>query len=264
MSADHPRHGSHIEEPAFGDVVRAVVSCLADTRPPAVGSAGSGRVVVGIGGPVAVGKTVLATRLAAAITASTGDRVAVVGADGFLHPNAVLVARGMLDRKGFPESYDWEAMRSFLVRARAGETGLVVPQYSHELYDVLPDGERLGDPDVVVVEGVSILQVPVVAHVDVRVYLDAAPADLESWFVHRLVAMVDALPADSTSVLSMFRGLAPTELTAAASEVWHTYDVPINARHVEATRAEADIVVGKGPDHDVRAIEVRADRRPTH
>lgn len=264
MSADHPEDGSPGEDRAVGEVVRAVVSRLAATKRQAVGSPRSGRVVIGVGGPVAVGKTVFATRLAAAITASTGDRVAVVGADGFLHPNAVLEARGILDRKGFPDSYDWEAMGSFLLRTRSGEAGLVVPQYSHENYDVLPDGEPLGDPDVVVVEGISILQVPVVALVDVRVYLDAAPADLESWFVHRLTALVDALPANSTSVLSLFRGLAPTELAAAAREVWRTYDVPINARHVEATRAEADIVVGKGPDHEVRTVEVRVDRGPTH
>ena len=180
---------------------------------------GSRPVVLGIAGGVSVGKTTLADEL-------RGDlpgRVDVVGTDGFLFSNAVLAERGLVARKGFPESYDLDALRSFLIAARAGELPRLVPCYSHVTYDVA--GERLVAPvDVLIVEGLNVLAAAADL-LDVAVYLDAAEEHLEAWYRTRFLELVAEAEDDPSSFYRAFAGLDADQAARVAGEVWRAVNL---------------------------------------
>jgi type I pantothenate kinase len=206
--------------------------------------------VVAIAGPVAVGKSTLAAALASDLEAR-GRRVAVLATDGFLWPNAVLEARDLLARKGFPETYDLDRLQRVVDDARAGEPTLEVPVYSHELYDVLDEPASIERPDVLVVEGVIALQR---RFGDLAVYLDADAEDVEGWYVERFQDLVVAAEDDPTS---FYRGWADLDRDAVAElarGVWQMVNLPNLVDHIEPTRARADVVVRKGPDHAIREV----------
>jgi type I pantothenate kinase len=211
-------------------------------------------VLVGIAGAVAAGKTRLAEDVAAELP---GTRVEVVPTDGFLFPNAVLAARGLVARKGFPESYDRDALRAFLAAAGAGRLPRRVPHYSHLVYDI--DGEReVGAADVVVVEGVNILSAAADL-LDLRVYLEAAEADLAAWFRQRFLALRTEGRDDPTSFYRSFAEMGDAEVAAFADTVWREVNL-VNLRdHIAPSRRLADVVITKGRDHTVTGIAVRDD-----
>ena len=225
--------------------------------------------VIGIGGSVAVGKSttsrVLQTLLA---RAPERRRVDLVTTDGFLHPNGELERRGLLDRKGFPESYDTPALVRFLAALKAGRPGLQVPVYSHAVYDVLPDQHQVVDqPDIVIVEGLNVLQVPPTgAHhptvfvsdfFDFSVYVDAEEGDVEEWYVTRFLALLDAAAIDESLFFHRFAGMARSDAEALARQVWATVNLPNLRDNVLPTRDRADLVLEKGPDHHVRRVRLR-------
>jgi type I pantothenate kinase len=206
--------------------------------------------VVGIAGAVAVGKSTLAAALAEGLE-GRGRTVAVLATDGFLWPNAVLEARDLLARKGFPETYDLDRLQRVVDAARAGDPSLEVPVYSHERYDVLDEPVRLARPDVLVVEGVIALQR---RFGDLGIYLDAAADDVERWYVERFQDLVVAAKDDPTS---FYRGWADLDRDAVAElarGVWGMVNLPNLVEHIAPTRARADVVVRKGPDHAIREV----------
>jgi type I pantothenate kinase len=209
--------------------------------------------LVGIAGPVAVGKSELARAIAHHLR-GLGRRVEVVATDGFLLPNAVLAARGLEVRKGFPESYDTERLARFLAELRDGRDDVRAPRYSHERYDVLEGDEQvLHRPEVVVVEGVNALQDPIAGCLDLAVYVDAHERAVFEWYAERF----DALRAGDLAEHPFYRrfaSLADGDLRSVARMVW----VEVNGRnlreHILPSRARADVVVRKGADHAVESL----------
>jgi len=228
-------------------VVAALVEAAADSSRP---------VVVGIAGGVAVGKS----RTAAELEAELPGRVDVVSTDGFLFPNAVLAERGLVHRKGFPESYDVDALRSFLTAARAGALPRPVPCYSHVTYDVV--GERVVAPlDVLIVEGLNVLAAAADL-LDVGVYLDASEEQLEAWFTTRFLALVAEARDDPSSFYRTFADLDADQAARLADQVWRGVNLVNLREHVAPSRARAGCVITKGAHHEVVGVDYRPGRAP--
>jgi type I pantothenate kinase len=213
----------------------------------------TGVLVVGLTGGVASGKSTLALELAEIMRASAGNpRVDGVGTDGFLHSNAVLVERGLLGRKGIPDTYDREALHAALQAVRRRPTPF--PGYSHLTYDVDPALTRVIDPpDVLIVEGLGL---DPGAPIDVLIYLDAAEGDQEAWFVNRFMEFWEQGRRDETSFYARFRDMEPDAAQRLAGTVWTTINRPNLRDHIAPLREAADIVVLKGSDHTIRSIRL--------
>jgi type I pantothenate kinase len=211
--------------------------------------------LVGITGSVAAGKSVLAANLAEHLAAGPDrPRVEIVATDGFLHPNAKLEELGVLAQKGFPPSYDHEALAVALTTIRQGPA--VFPGYSHVTYDIDPGLARtLAPPDVLIVEGLSLPPAGAPALLDALVYLDAAEADLEAWYLRRFLGLWEAAEHDPTSFYARFRQMSRDEVTALARTVWERVNLRNLRDHILPARALAHIVVRKGPDHGIVEIQ---------
>ena len=214
--------------------------------------------VVGVGGPISSGKSTFAGHLAEQLLEREDLDCGVVSADGFLFSNDDLHARGLFERKGYPESFDVAALVGFLAAVRAGRVDVVAPQYSHEAYDVVPGTDPVGDVDVLVVEGIVVLQPSMEGQLDLGIYLHAEPDDLREWYTDRFVELVGEVEDGSPSILSLFRGLQGQALRDAAVNVWEAINVPNNVEFVEPTRGRADVVVVQSADHGLVALEHRS------
>ncbi len=218
----------------------------------------SSTLVIGLTGGVACGKSTLATALAGELAVLPGrPQVERIGTDGFLLSNATLSQRGVLERKGFPETYDRPALNGALRQARLGPT--LIPGYSHSLYDVDPGLARtIARPDVLIVEGLGLdRQVPL----DALVYLDADQADQKVWYVARFLEFWELGRQDSHSFYARFREMERDAVAALAAMVWGQVNLPNLTAHIEPVRAEADVVVRKAADHRLLAIVDNADAR---
>lgn len=216
-------------------------------------------VVVGIAGAVASGKSTLADAIADQAIAQ-GTHAEVVSTDGFLFPNSELVDKGLLARKGFPESYDVDALRAFVDAVHSGVPEVLVPRYSHLTYDVVA-GEPLvlGTDMYVVVEGVNALGA-LGDRLDLAVYVHAEEEDLERWFVDRFIELCDEASNDPDSFYRQFLSMRPSEIDELARQVWRGVNL-VNLREcIAPTRELADCVVVKGPDHSVTDVEMRDHR----
>ncbi len=216
------------------------------------GRASPGEVlVVGVTGSVAAGKTTLCGALKAAL--EPARRVEVVSTDGFLFPNAVLAERGVLPRKGRPETYDAEGLAGALEGVRKGP--VIVPGYSHAIYDIDPALAReITPPDILIVEGLGLTPRP--AGLDLLVYLDAEEADLEDWFAARFLDLWRAAETDPASFYARFRTMTEAETNVfARTVVWAQMNLPNLREHIVGARDEADIVVRKRADHSLDFAE---------
>jgi type I pantothenate kinase len=221
---------------------------------------GQGAFIVGVTGAVASGKSTLSTALRARLASWPGAPVVeLVGSDGFLHSNKVLDDRGLTARKGFPESYDVEAMRAALRAVRSGPTAF--PGYSHVIYDIDPALKRsIVQPDILIIEGLGLnIEAGDAGRrlIDALVYLDADEADIECWFVDRFLGLWEAAEHDPASFYARFRGLDRDQVTALAHTVWSQVNLPNLREHIAPVRAVADIVVRKRADHAIEAVDVR-------
>jgi type I pantothenate kinase len=211
--------------------------------------------IVGITGAVAAGKSTFAAELQAALAAE-GLAVDILCTDGFLMDNAALDARGILNRKGFPESYDVAAMRGALAQVRSGPVD--VPGYSHVIYDIDPALARRVEPtDVLIVEGLGLHEGAAALGLDALIYLDADEAHLEAWFTERLVGLWRAAEHDPASFYARFRHFTEPQARAFASQVWQAINLPNLRDHIVRGRDVAQIVVRKGADHAVLEVEER-------
>lgn len=206
-------------------------------------------VLIGIAGSVAVGKTTFTS----ALVATMGETVEVLGTDAFLYSNAELGARGLGERKGFPESYDRSRIEEVLENVRAGRPSSV-PVYSHLTYDITPGATREVVPRRrFILEGVNALQFAPLF--DCSIYIEAPLLAIEEWFVVRLADVVTNPPAGS--FYDSWAALTPDELDATARGIWRGINVTNLEQCIAPTRSSADIVVTKGPDHRLAGIEVR-------
>lgn len=211
--------------------------------------------VVAITGSVAVGKSAAAAALAAVLAPGPpARRVDVVGTDGFLFPNRVLAARGLADRKGFPETFDHESLVRFVAAVRAGEPEVAAPVYSHTIYDVIDGGVQIvRRPAVLILEGLPFPD----EQVDLSVFLDADETDIESWFVVRFLALCEEAKSDDASFFRYFSGYSQADATAFARQVWDAVNHVNLHEHILPTRDGCDVILEQGPDHAVRRVRLR-------
>lgn len=225
--------------------------------------------IIGLAGSVAVGKSTAARLLRRALSAWPDHRdVALVTSDGFLFPNADLKQRGLMERKGFPESFDANRMINFLRRLKSGETGVTAPVYSHDSYDILPDEViSLHAPDIVILEGINVLQPHLPEggneHLfasdffDYSIYLHADEALIRNWYTERFLALTETAVNNNKSFYSRFVPMSLEQRLEVVDSVW----TGINARnlndHILPTRMRADLILHKGADHLVTRFETR-------
>ena len=221
--------------------------------------------VIGIAGSVAVGKSTFARILQALLARwPAHPQVDLVTTDGFLHPNAVLAERGIMDRKGFPESYDTRALLAFLRAVKSGEPEVTAPVYDHVAYDILPhEHVVVRRPDIVIVEGLNVLQVNregvefVSDYFDFSIYVDAAVADIEEWYVRRFFALRESVFRNPDSYFRHFAGLDDEQAELTARHIWSTINGRNLRENIEPTRERASLILHKASDHRVSAVRLR-------
>jgi type I pantothenate kinase len=224
--------------------------------------------VIGVAGSVAVGKSTTA-RLLTTLLSRWPDhpRIELVTTDGFLLPNAELEERGILHRKGFPESYDTAALVDFIAAVKSGEPEVSAPVYSHLRYDVQAD-ERVivRQPDVLILEGLNVLQTGTAADgdavfvsdfFDFALYLDADEDDIRRWYLERFRALRSTAFADPASYFHRYAGLSDSEADAIAGRIWDEINGPNLVENILPTRSRADLILRKGPDHLVDHVRLR-------
>jgi type I pantothenate kinase len=226
--------------------------------------------VIGIAGSVAVGKSTVSRLLRALLSRwPTHPQVDLVTTDGFLLPQRVLAARGLLDRKGFPESYDLRALVRFMADVKAGVPEVFAPVYSHLAYDIVPgELQVVRQPDIVLVEGLNVLQTgsgsrgrPLQMFVsdffDFSIYVDAQDADIEQWYIERFLQLRDTVFTDPSSYFHKYAHLSAEDAVDTARHLWRSINL-INLReNVQPTRERAHLVLEKGRDHAVRRVRLR-------
>ncbi|MFD1253876.1 Pantothenate kinase [Devosia equisanguinis] len=226
--------------------------------------------IIGVAGSVAVGKSTTSRILQALLSRwPSSPKVDLVTTDGFLHPNRVLEERGLMQRKGFPESYDRARFVNFLADIKSGKGKVAVPVYSHLVYDVVPGEEVIIDrPDILIVEGLNILQpgdlprdgAPILFasdFIDFSIYIDADVEDLRDWYITRFFRLRDTAFRDPTSFFRKFSEMSEEEAGAFGRNVWETINLPNLLENVLPTRSRADLVLKKGRDHRVEEVKLR-------
>ena len=225
--------------------------------------------LIGLAGSVAVGKSTSARVLQTLLSRwPNSPRVDLITTDGFLYPNAVLKERGLMARKGFPESYDQRALLECVARLKSGEQNIQIPVYSHLTYDVLPDRRRLIEaPDVIIIEGLNVLQTGAATpdgprsfvsdYFDFAIYIDADPTVVRRWYIERFLTLRDSAFADPRSYFSRYASLNDDEATETASAIWDSINGPNLVENIAPTRDRADLILRKGPDHLVEEIHLR-------
>lgn len=222
--------------------------------------------VVGVAGSVAVGKSTIARLLRELMSRWPGTpRVELVTTDGFLHPNAELERRGIMHRKGFPESYDRRALVDFLSEVKSGATEVRAPFYSHLRYDIVPDTHvTVRRPDVVIVEGLNVLQPPPSPHevavsdlFDFSIYVDADADHISSWFVNRFLALKSGAFANPNSFFRVYADLSDEEAVERALGFWNDINRPNLEENVLPTKHRATLVLRKAADHTVESVQLR-------
>jgi type I pantothenate kinase len=221
--------------------------------------------VIGVAGSVAVGKSTTSRLLRTLIAQWPGrPSVELVTTDSFLYPNATLAERGIMDRKGFPESYDRRALVRFVAAMKAGADQVSIPVYSHLSYDIVPDaGHMVNRPDVLIVEGLNVLQAPppgslsISDYFDFSIYVDARVEDVRQWFADRLLALWRGAFTDPQSYFHQFTQLDEDEVAAFAHQVWRDINEVNLVSNILPTRPRATLVLHKARDHSVQRIRLR-------
>ena len=225
--------------------------------------------LIGLAGSVAVGKSTTARVLRELLARwPNHPRVDLVTTDGFLLPTRVLEERGLLRRKGFPESYDVRALVGFVRDLKAGKDRVTSPVYSHLVYDIVPGAEIVIDQaDIVIVEGLNVLQTgPALAgqprlfvsdFFDFTVYVDAATDHVRGFYVDRFLALRGTAFADPSSYFHRYASLSDDEATETALRIWDEINEPNLLQNILPTRDRADLVLRKGKDHAVEEVRLR-------
>jgi type I pantothenate kinase len=224
--------------------------------------------IIGIGGSVAVGKSTTARLLQALLRRwPNTPKVDLVTTDGFLFPNDVLAAEGLMQRKGFPESYDLPALLKFMSDIKAGKERVTAPVYSHLVYDVVPGAEiAVESPDILILEGLNVLQagtkdvraVPFVSDFfDFSIFIDAEDDTIHDWYVDRFMHLRETAFRDPNSYFQRYASVPAAEAKALAEDLWGRINLPNLRENILPTRARASLIMRKGEDHRVEEVALR-------
>jgi type I pantothenate kinase len=226
--------------------------------------------IIGVAGSVAVGKSTTARVLKALMSRwPNTPKVELVTTDGFLHPNRVLLEQNLMERKGFPESFNGSALIQFLSEVKAGKRKVEAPVYSHLTYDVLPDARiQVDRPDILIVEGLNVLipnrpardgrDVPFVSDFfDFSVYLDADESLLEQWYVSRFMKLRETAFRDPQSFFRRYADVSEEEAQAIARSIWTRINLKNLVENVRPTRARASLILRKGASHEIEQVALR-------
>ena len=226
--------------------------------------------IIGVAGSVAVGKSTTSRILHALLQRwPASPRVSLVTTDGFLFPNKELERRGLMERKGFPESYDRTRFISFLSAVKSGRPKVKAPVYSHLFYDIEPDKYVTVDqPDILIVEGLNILQPgelpktgkPILFasdFLDFSVYIHAEDTNLRRWFIERILRLRETAFRDPDSFFHQFSQMSETETIDMAIDVWDNINLPNLVDNVLPTRGRADLILTKGGDHTIESVQLK-------
>jgi len=226
--------------------------------------------IIGVAGSVAVGKSTTARVLKALLARwPNTPKVDLVTTDGFLLPNAELTRLNLMERKGFPESYDTGKLLHFLADIKAGKRNVKAPLYSHLVYDVVPGEETVVDrPDILIVEGLNVLQparmpkdgeaIPFVSDFfDFSVYIDADEEDLHRWYVNRFLRLRHTAFRDPLSYFRRYAELAEAEAIATADGLWNRINLVNLRENIVPTRQRASLILKKGPSHRIETVALR-------
>ncbi|MDR1386043.1 MAG: type I pantothenate kinase [Propionibacteriaceae bacterium] len=224
--------------------------------------------IIGVAGSVAVGKSTT-SRLLRELLAGPRRRVDLVTTDGFLLPNQELERLGLMDHKGFPESYDQHALLRFVMDVKSGRPEAFAPVYSHLTYDIVPDQRvTVRQPDVLIVEGLNVLQparprpdgrsgLAVSDFFDFTVYVDAPDQAVKSWFLDRFLRLRQTAFTDPSSYFRRFAQVPEAEALEMAHRTWDTINGPNLSANIKPTRGRATVVIGKGANHTIERIRIR-------
>jgi type I pantothenate kinase len=220
--------------------------------------------VIGVAGSVAVGKSTFA-RILQALLSRWPDhpQVDLVTTDGFLHPNSVLEERGIMNRKGFPESYDTRRLIEFLRELKSGATAVKAPVYSHVVYDIVPGDEVVvRQPDILILEGLNVLQVGdadefVSDYFDFSIYIDAEEQAIEEWYVQRFLKLCETVFQDPNSFFQHYAHLSTEEAIETARFIWREINGKNLRENIAPTKKRASLLLRKGSDHRVTNVSLR-------
>lgn len=226
--------------------------------------------VIGIAGSVAVGKSTTARVLRKLLSMNPATpHVDLVTTDGYLYPNAELEARGILNRKGFPESYDAVKLLNFLSSVKSGRPQLQSPIYSHLYYDVIPDEVQIIDtPDILIVEGINVLQVQTVPgkakrqvfvsdFFDFSIYVDADVADIREWYIERFLKLQRTAFQNPDSFFTRYADLSEDKARSLANTIWEEINLVNLQQNIQPTRFRSDLILEKGHNHAIRGVRLR-------
>lgn len=225
--------------------------------------------VIGIAGSVAVGKSTTARILKALLTRwPDHPKVALVTTDGFLYPNAELESRGIMHKKGFPQSYDMRKLVEFVADVKSGKDCVTAPVYSHLVYDITSDEQKVEKPDILILEGLNVLQsgmdyphdphhVFISDFLDFSIYVDAEPDLLKHWYIERFMKFRRGAFLDPQAYFHHYTRLSIEEATQKAATIWNDINGKNLLENILPTRERASLVLEKGPNHSVQRVRVR-------
>ena len=222
--------------------------------------------IVGISGSVAVGKSSFARVLSALLSSWPGSpHVQLVTTDSFLFPLATLAEKNLLHRKGFPESYDKSLFLGFLHSVCNKGEAVPIPTYSHVRYDIVPNEmQRVQSPDIIVLEGLNVLQegncsgLNVLDFIDFSIYIDASPDDIKKWYLERFVYLKNTAFQSAESYFNKFKNLSDLEALSMASDTWDRVNLTNLVEHILPTRERDSLIINKSSDHSIDRLLLRA------
>jgi type I pantothenate kinase len=221
--------------------------------------------IIGVSGSVAVGKSTTARLLKIMLERAYPQyKVSQMTTDGFLYPSKILKERHLMNKKGFPETYDMGKLLKFLGDVKTKGGRIKYPLYSHNIYDIIPGKyEETDNPDILIVEGINVLQLPqneqiyVSDFFDFSIYIDAEVDDIEEWFLNRFETLLDLARNDPNSYYYQFTQMPEKEAMDMAKNVWDTINYPNLRDYIKPTMNRADLILHKSEDHQIDKIYLR-------